>query len=61
MPQKETWVAYGEKDAIRTEKALLRHTLNHLLQILDDEVDNCFPEELYILRRSLKDLRPAAS
>jgi len=29
-------------------KALLRHTLNHLLQILDDEVDNCFPEELYI-------------
>lgn len=49
LPQKDTWVAYGEQDATRAEKGLLRHTLNHLLQILDDDEDSkCFPVELYI-------------
>jgi CheY-like chemotaxis protein len=48
LPQTNTWVAYGKKDPARTEKALLRHTLNHLLQLLDDDVEQCFPEEFYI-------------
>ena len=30
------------------EKGLLRHTLNHLLQLLDSDVENCFPEEVYL-------------
>jgi len=48
LPQKDKWVAYGEKDSSRTEKALLRHALNHLLQLLDDDGDRCFPEEMYL-------------
>lgn len=48
LPQKNKWMAYGEKDSPRTEKALLRHTLNHLLQLLDDDEDKSFPEEMYL-------------
>lgn len=48
LPQKDKWVAYGETDPVRTEKALLRHALNHLLQLLDDDGDKRFPEEMYL-------------
>ena len=48
LPQKDKWVAYGEADSARTEKALLRHSLNHLLQLLDEDGDRCFPEEMYM-------------
>lgn len=47
LPQKEKWVEYGKIDSARTEKALLRHTLSHLLQLLDDD-ERCFPEEVYL-------------
>lgn len=45
---KTNWVKYAEFDADRTEKALLRYTLNHLLQHLDNDVSFCYPEEMYI-------------
>lgn len=48
LVQKEKWVAYGDIDTNRTERALLRHTLNHLLQFLDTDEDKFFPEEVYI-------------
>ena len=48
LPQIDKWINYGEDDSSRTEKALLRHTLNHLLQLLDDDADSCFPEEVYL-------------
>lgn len=48
LPQKDKWVTYGENDSARTERALLRHTLSHLLQLLDDDGDRCFPEEVYL-------------
>lgn len=48
LPQRERWIAYGEEDPERTEKALLRHALNHLMQILDDDVGICYPEEFYV-------------
>jgi CheY-like chemotaxis protein len=48
LPQRETWVRHGTVDPVRTEKALLRYTLNHLLQLLDDDVEHSFPEEVYI-------------
>lgn len=48
------WFKYGEIDPSKTEKALLRYTINHLLQFLDDDdEDKYFPEELYI--KPLKD------
>lgn len=48
LPYKNKWVSYGETDSSRTEKALLRHALSHLLQLLDDDGDRCFPEEVYL-------------
>lgn len=48
LPQLEAWKAYGKSDPSRTEKALLRFTLNHLVQVLDDDEDQCFQEEVYI-------------
>lgn len=51
LPTLETsWVNYGIENPEKTEKALLRYTLNHLLQLLEntDDVDKCYPEEMYI-------------
>lgn len=47
LPQKEVWVEYGKKDNIKTEKALLRYTLNHLLELLDND-DDFYPEETFL-------------
>jgi len=47
-PQRDTWIGYGQKDPVKTEKALLRFTLNHLMQMLDDDDELSFPEEAYL-------------
>ena len=48
LPQIDTWISYGKENSERTEKALLRYTLNHLLQLLEEDEELCFPEEVYI-------------
>lgn len=48
LPQREKWVKYGKANSFRTEKALLRYALSHLLQLLDDDGDRCYPEEVYL-------------
>ena len=57
LPQLETWKNYGKSDTQRTEKALLRFTLNHLVQVLDDDEDQCFREEVYIYPPLSNDLK----
>jgi CheY-like chemotaxis protein len=44
----DKWVEYGKIDPNRTERALLRHALAHLIQLLDDDDDKYFPEEVYL-------------
>lgn len=48
LPQIETWNRYGEADSERTERALLRYTLNHLSQLLEEDTELFFPEEVYL-------------
>lgn len=48
LPQIQTWVSYGTENSERTEKALLRYALNHLLQLLEEDGECCFPEEFYL-------------
>ena len=48
QPQIPTWVSYGVENSEQTEKALLRYTLNHLLQLLEEDEERCFPEEVYL-------------
>ena len=56
LPQIETWVSYGKEDSERTENALLRYTLNHLFQLLEEGEENCFPEEVYLYPHVSKDI-----
>ena len=42
------WISYGAENSERTEKALLRYTLNHLFQLLEEDEERCFPEEVYL-------------
>lgn len=47
FPSIDSWKLHASNDK-ETEKALLRFTVNHLLELLDDS-GICFPEEMYIL------------
>ena len=53
LPQKATWIAHGKTHPDETEKALLRYTINHLIQQLDEDCKEYFPEEFYL--SSLRD------
>lgn len=57
VPQINKWIAYGRADHNRAERALLRHTLNHLSHLLDDDSENCFPEEFYLYPPLTEDIR----
>ena len=48
LQQRKKWVSYGKADLERTENALLRYTLNHLLQLLDEDGKPHFREEFYL-------------
>ncbi len=57
LPRLDEWKEYGKSDPSGTEKALLRFTLNHLVQVLDGDEDQCFPEEAYIYPPLLEGLK----
>ena len=48
LPTIDVWVGYGEKDRERTEKALLRYALGHLVADLEGDETPCYPEEVYL-------------
>jgi len=48
LPHRAKWITYGARDSERTEKALLRHTISHLQQLLEEDEELCFPEEVYL-------------
>ncbi len=47
LSQKDAWVNYGVVDSEKTEKSLLRYTLNHLLELIDEN-EKSYPEEYFI-------------
>lgn len=48
LPTLDTWIGYGRVDATRTETALLRYALGHLVAGLDGDETPCYPEEAYL-------------
>ena len=48
LPRKDAWISHGKTDSLRTERALLRHTLDCLMQLLDADDDKYYAEEFYI-------------
>ncbi len=48
LGQKNSWKRYGQIDSEKSEKALMRHVMNHLIQLVDLDEESCVPEEFYI-------------
>lgn len=48
LPQIATWEVYGVQNSQATERALLRHSLNHLIESLYQHEDLCNSEEFYL-------------
>ena len=48
LPTLDAWIRYGNEDAERTEKALLRYALGHLVAGLDGDETPSYPEEVYL-------------
>jgi len=55
--KKGNWFTYAERDPSKTEKALLRYTLNHIQQILDEDEEKYYPEEVYIYPPNKEELQ----
>lgn len=56
MPQREAWVEHSKKGRNNVEKALLRHTLNHLIHLIDQNQDPYYPEEIYIYPMDMQEI-----
>ena len=48
LPTLDAWIHYGHDNATRTERALLRYTLGHLVAGLDGDETPSYPEEIYL-------------
>ena len=48
LPTLNAWICYGRADAERTERALLRYALGHLVAGLDGDETPSYPEEVYL-------------
>ena len=48
LPTLDSWIRYGHDNPKRTEKALLRYALGHLVAGLDGDETPCYPEEVYL-------------
>ena len=48
LPTLDAWIHYGHLDPERTERALLRYALGHLVAGLDGDETPCYPEEVYL-------------
>lgn len=48
LPSIDKWRSYGEKNPEDTKTALLRYTINHLYEALDEGTEKYYPEEMYI-------------
>ena len=58
LPQIEKWEAYGQADSTRTENASACAThMNHLIQLIDEDIERYFPEEFYLFPPPSENLR----
>lgn len=62
MPQIDAWIDYSKyvtdgDSGRKVERALLRHSMNHLLDHLDQEDEEYYPEEFYLNSLTKDDLR----
>lgn len=46
----ESWIQYGVNDRESTQKALVRYAVNNISQLLDNDCDAYYPEEVYVFK-----------
>ncbi len=56
IPTIEVWKTYNSQGK-KTEEALLRYTVSHMIETLDNESEFYFPEEMYIAPPISNDIR----
>lgn len=54
LPYIDKWIEYATSDPKRTERCLLRYTLNNIYYILNSDEDTLYPEECYLKYQSDK-------
>lgn len=54
LPEHQAWIEYTKKDGIDVEKSLLRHVLNNIYYLLNNEQEKLLPEECYLKYQSDK-------
>ncbi|MDY4674384.1 MAG: hypothetical protein SO369_05250 [Treponema sp.] len=52
----ESWIQYGSNDSESTQKALVRYAVNNISQLLDDDCNSYYPEEVYIFKPDVKNI-----
>lgn len=58
--QKESWFEHATLEPDATKKALLRHTINHLNQYIDEEDDKYYLQEMYIYPPISQKIKPGS-
>lgn len=48
LPEHQAWIEYTKEDGIDVEKSLLRHVLNNIYYLLNNEQEKLLPEECYL-------------
>lgn len=58
--QKDSWFNHSQIDSERTRNALLRHTINHLNQYIDEENNEYYLQEMYIYPPISQKIKPGS-
>ena len=58
--QKDSWFNHSQIDSERTRNALLRHTINHLNQYIDEENNEYYLQEMYIYPPIAQKIKPGS-
>lgn len=58
--QKDSWFNHSKNDSERTRNALLRHTINHLNQYIDEENNEYYLQEMYIYPPIAQKIKPGS-
>lgn len=58
--QKDSWFNHSQNDFEKTRNALLRHTINHLNQYIDEESNEYYLQEMYIYPPIAQKIKPGS-
>jgi CheY-like chemotaxis protein len=57
LPKLDIWIKYADLSPEAIPRVMLRFTLNHLMQVLENDVELFLPEEVYICPPLINDIK----